>query len=310
MEIDQIAERILADGPDPVVEFRLRRDVLCTSPATGVESTWIRALEQAQRTDGGWGRFHTADARERTAIPTTEFAIGRALALGLDGDHPVVARATRYMTGLLSGRIEFPDRAERNDRWATGVELFVAATMARVVPGASELDDVWSRWATILERTFASGEYAPEAEALAHREITGASVANSYLVLSNRYAVALLGSRIGDLRAGTVRQYLEWLWRLPTGVGYLSVPLFGAPARNPAAIDHWFTSLELLGPFPTAPKSVEWLWSECVNNRWDFGPRWPRSSYLPLSESWRTPGRRQHDHSTRVLALLRACSGR
>jgi hypothetical protein len=312
VEVDRIAERILTDDPDPVVEFRLRRDVLGAVPALPssleIRSRWIRVLEGEQRADGGWGRFHSADSRARAAIPTAEFAIDRALALGLDAKHPVLGRAIGYMARLLLGEIEFPDRAERNDRWATGAQLFVAGTMARVDPNASELDEIWGLWATILERAFASGVYDPDAEALAHREITGASVANSYLVLSNRYAVALLGSRVRDLPAGTVRRYAEWLWSLPTGIGYLSVPLSRPPKSDPGGVDRWLSSLELVKPLPIGHQAevAEWMWSQRQDGWWDFGPRWTRSAYLPLSEDWRRRRRRCHDHTTRILALLRS----
>lgn len=306
MGIERITERILEEDPDPVVGFRLRRDVLGTTSSAAVASRWIRLLEDEQQSDGGWGRFHSADSRRRTAIPTTEFAIDRALALGLDARHPVVDRSIGYMTGLLRGEIEFPDRPEHNERWATGVQLFVAGTMARIAPGRPILDRVWNRWTTILERTFVSGGYDPVAEAAAHRELTGASMANSYLVLSNRYSVALLGSRIGDLPAGLARRYVEWLWNLPAGIGYLSVGLSRPPAPSPGTVDRWLSSLELLAPFPIPALPGKWLMSRRgVDGYWDFGPRWRRSAYLPLSEDWRRHGRRRHDHSTRVLVLLK-----
>jgi len=312
-EIDQVAGKVLADDPDPVVRFRLLRDVMRldmggSAKHLGAASRWVRLLEQSQHADGGWGRFHSADTRARTSIPTTEFAIDRALALGLDAEHPVVERAIGYLTALLLGRVEFPDRAERNDRWIAGTQLFVAGTMARMVPNASELDEIWGRWATILERTFASGGYDPVAEARAHRDIGGASVTGSYLILSNRYSVALLGARARDLPARTVRRYADWLWSRPEGIGYLTVCLSRPPGAAPSAVDRWLTSVELLAPFPSPRwgRAIEWLWSRRPEDGlWDFGSRWARSAYLPLSEDWRRRGRRVHDHSTRVLTLLR-----
>ena len=88
--ITATAERILADGPDPVVRLRLLRDVL-RRPADSNEvmqarsdlaaNPWVRLLESEQRSDGGWGRFHSRDTRSKCKIITTEAGVDRALAL-------------------------------------------------------------------------------------------------------------------------------------------------------------------------------------------------------------------------------------
>ena len=127
----------------------------------------------------------------------------RALALGLDVSHPILSKATRYLVGLLEGPLaDFPDPPEKNDRWATAVRLFTAATLALVQPNHPALDEVWNLWLSIAQRTFAAGQYDPGAEVLAHRELTGATVRDGYLVLSSRYQPTLLSARPGALPRG------------------------------------------------------------------------------------------------------------
>src|SRR3712207_2127392 len=94
-----LAERILAVSPDPVVRFRLLRDVL-TRPRDSGEvaqawdqlqsSRWLRALTAAQQVDGSWGRFHSAASDANMVISTTEPGVAQALALGLDRTHPLL----------------------------------------------------------------------------------------------------------------------------------------------------------------------------------------------------------------------------
>lgn len=65
-EVYEIAERILLNGPDPVVRLRILRDVL-QKPEDSQEviearrnvnhSKWVRVLTEEQWEDGSWGRF-------------------------------------------------------------------------------------------------------------------------------------------------------------------------------------------------------------------------------------------------------------
>lgn len=175
--IRAIAGCILAGESDPVVRFRLLRDVLARaldSPELVqarrdlATSRWVRELEREQREDGSWGRFHSRDSQARHRIFNTEVGVERVLALGLDVSHPILSRAARYLVGLLEGPLAgFPDPPERNDRWATGARLFTAAMLALVQPDHPILDEVWNLWLSIAQRVFAVGRYDPEAEMLA-----------------------------------------------------------------------------------------------------------------------------------------------
>lgn len=317
--VEELADCILRDDCDPVVRFRLLRDVLHVSRDSDgfvdarrgmLKSRWVLELKREQREDGSWGRFHSA-MKSKGKVVTTEAAVERGLALGLEASDPAFRATIDYLSRLLEGSVGFPDPPERNDRWATGTKLFAASTLARISPGLPILDKLCGLWGKIAERTFSSGGYDAEAEIRAHQVLTGASVKDSYLVLNNRYQLALLGSRADGLLKSLEKALVDWVWHRQDGVGYLEIPLSNLPQRFTAGmLDRLFTSLEILSCFASwrgnADNVIEWLW----NNRndegfWDFGPRASMSIYFPLSESWRKSKQRQHDWSTRILALLR-----
>ena len=317
--IKEGAQRILQENCDPVVRFRLLRDVLklpsnsemlINARREMLQSQWVLELRNEQREDGSWGRFHSA-MKSKGKIVTTEAAVERGVALGVESSDPVFRVAVNYLSRLLEGSIKFPDPAERNSRWATGTQLFVASTLARINPTLPILDKAWNLWAAIAKRTFASGKYDSEAEIRAHQELTGASVKDSYLVLSSRYQLSLLGSRATKLPRNLENAIVDWVWHKEKGISYLEIPLATLPARFTAGmLDRFFTSLEIISLFPSwrrhAGNIVEWLWAQRNDEGlWDFGPRANMSVYFPLSESWRKEKYRQHDWSTRVLALLR-----
>jgi hypothetical protein len=318
--IEETAHTILQEGPAPVVRFRLLRDVLKALPNNDVlfsahremlQSRWVLELKSEQREDGSWGRFHSA-MKSKGKIVTTEAAVERGLALGLEASDPIFQAAVNYLSHLLAGSINFPDPAERNNRWATGTQLFATSTLARVNPALPILDKTWELWATVAKQTFTTGKYDAEAEIRAHQALTGASVKDSYLVLNNRYQLALLGSRATQLPKKLENVLVDWVWHKEKGIGYLGIPLANLPAPFTAGMqDRLFTSLEIISLFPSwrrhASNIIEWLWAQRnKEGLWDFGPRASRSVYFPLSESWRKEKYRQHDWSVRVLVLLRS----
>ena len=319
------ALRVLDHGPDPAACLRLRREVL-RQPADAAEvlAAWAalrssRAygeLVSTQRRDGGWGRFHSEDARRRRPVPTTEYAVRRALALGVPSRACLLERARIHCEALLAGRQPFPDPPERNDRWPAGWRLFVGATLARIAPRARAVGPLWRVWCQVLAETFADGRYEASREQAAHRRLTGATVRDTYLTLDNPYTLELLGARTAAIPADLRRAYLHWLGGRPRGLRYLEVPLARPETlTKPGQIDRWLTSWELLSAFSDwadhARPALAWLWRQRTDEGlWDFGARPQRSHALPLSQDWRRAGQRRIDWSTRALVLLARRGGR
>ena len=166
--IKRLAEKIYQEHPDPVLRFVLLRDIL-HHPSSSEElikaqlalekSRWVHQLENEQWSDGSWGRLHSKDSKSKQVIPTTEYAIERAICLGLNPEHYLLQNASRYLVKILDGSIKCRDREEQNDRWDTGVQLFAASSLARITFEAKILDDIWQRWFDITRRTFTNGFY-------------------------------------------------------------------------------------------------------------------------------------------------------
>ncbi len=316
----EIAQRLLETNPDPAVRVRLLRDVIECDPTDPElirakrdleNSHWVNILRDGQQRDGSWDRFHSADTKRKREIPTTEFGVERALALGLDESHPILQKAIQYLVGLLENRSTFPDPPEKNDRWETGTRLFTASTLARIQPHHPALNETMKLWTVIAEKTFASGRYDPDAEIEAHRQLTGATVKDGYLRLRGKYQLVLLGSCPNLLSQQTEKSLVNWLRHNTDGIGYLDMPL--TPPRldfTPSQMERWFTSIEIVSRYSAwrswAHKIEMWMWKD--HNRelaWDFGARASHSAFFPLSENWRDKSTRIVDWRTRTLLLLK-----
>jgi hypothetical protein len=314
LEKDQIsgfAWQILASSPDLTVRLRLLRDVLkldkgdpelITLNSGLAEHRWVLELTHAQHSDGSWGRFHSQNSSIKTKIPTTEAAIRRALALGLDKEFPILTRAISYIQDILDGKAQWSDRQERSEGWQIAVEAVSAGTLAQVDPSHPALTRVRKYWMEIAQRSFVDGIYDQQSEIRAHKETSGLKM----VYLGSRYVLTLLGSKCDLIPPTLDRQIVDWIWNNENGIGYL-----GANMRHPDQfhINHWLDSMEILSQFrcwqSQAGRAMKWLWEQRGDEGlWDFGQRTSRTVYFPLSSTWRKPGNRRMDHSTRVLALL------
>lgn len=320
--IKEIGNKILMMNPDQVVRFLLLRDVIKVSVEERRfndakkalnDSFPVKELEKEQWSDGSWGAFHSRNTKRKQKIPTTEIGVERALNLGLDLSHPILQRAESYIVGILEGRIPFPDSYEKNDRWNLGMNLFLCSTLSLLNHDHPLLDKWRKLWLEILKRTFRSGSYNEDDEIKAHNELTGATVKGSYLVLNSRYHLILLGSKRGFLSEHLENLFIQWIWNLKKGIGYIEVPLSTTPPLDkPSLIERWFKSHELVSLF--YPKTwsrlisshINWIWENSLEDSfWDFGPRIARSYYFPLSNNWQIRRNRKIDWTTRVLILLR-----
>lgn len=108
-EIESRAGILLEMNPSPVVQFRLRRDVLHVFADNGrrrFESSLIEQSKQVQylldeqREDGGWGVFHSRSRKSRQKIASTEVGVERAINLGLPQDHPSLMRVKEYILSI------------------------------------------------------------------------------------------------------------------------------------------------------------------------------------------------------------------
>jgi hypothetical protein len=304
--------RLLDHQPNAIVRYRLLRDVvkvpsdspeLVTARHRLLEHPWVAQLAREQKLNGVWGRFHTQDTKNKTVFITSEQAIQRALALGLDKDTPILVKAVKYMEEVLTGEAVWSDWVEKSEGWPIGVEAITAATLAQVDPDHPALGPVHEYWVRVASRSFPNGVYNPEAEWNAHKESRGVGIR----YLRSRYALTLLGFYTTAMPTDLDQQIINWIWHEPQGIGYL-----GTDVQRPSirSVLSWLKSLEILCHYSTfremAEPAVDWLWSQRNSEGlWEFGAKAKDPAYFPLSDNWRKAGSRMIDHSTRVLALLR-----
>jgi hypothetical protein len=314
-DISRLGEYIIGRSPNAMVRYRIQRDVLrlpggtsglVSAKARTLSHPWVAELEREQHPDGTWGRFHSMDSTLKARFPTSETAIRRALALGLEKDDPVLAQAVGFMERVLKGKATWSDRVEKSEGWPVYVEAITAATLVEVDPAHPSIRPAWEYWAGIAGRSLPAGEYDPSAEWQAHKEIRSLGVR----YLDSRYVLTLLGSHSMDLPSALDRRIVNWVWSNPAGIGYLCADM---KHSQPFYIFNWLESLEILSHFQcwreVAVGALDWLWEQRnPDGLWDFGAKVSKSFYFPLSEDWRKVGNRSVDHSTRVLTLLRQFS--
>lgn len=317
-EITSLAEAILDRRPCAVVEYRIRRDVLMEDPGGEAmrslrrrvnESPGTVELAREQGLDGGWGRFHTQDTSIRARFPTSERAIERALALGLDRHDLVLRRAAGFMELVLRGEADWADRAEKSETWYEAKKVITAGMLALVDPANELLRPVWELWTAVARESLADGTHSLERENAAFRRMTGAAFKRGYL--HSVYVLSLLGSRGPELLPGLSQAILEWIWSSRSGIGYIEADLKNP---SPARLEPWVRSLEVLSSFPgwreCARGAADWLWARRRDDGlWDFGRGMKTGFWFPLSDSWKRRENRAIDHSTRILILLRKQAG-
>lgn len=311
-DLYQSTEMLLAARPDAVAAYRLQRDVLRldeTAPemqrlrAAARQSGWVRQVEATQLEDGSWGRFHTQDSRIKPVFRTSEEALHRALALGLDIHDEVLQRAEAYILRVMNGEITISDPPEKNDRVPLGIQLMTGGWLARLDSGHPEMERHWRYWFDVARRAFASGRYSQTDEETAYPTLSGVKVPKGFL--RSQYALWMLAAR--PLPADLDAEVTNWIWNRPDGIYYMGVCL-NDWQQEQASI--WFRSMDLLSGFSSwrevAMPALNELWRQRdESGRWNFGPQLAHCVEFPLSENWRTRARCQTDFSTRVLGLLR-----
>ena len=320
-DIQALASQILEMDPDPVPRFLLMRELLPCSPddlsfqaarqAAG-RSKWVTELAEAQLPDGSWGNFHSMAAYQKHRFPSSEYAIHRCLALGLDQHSPILQRAAAYIADHLRGQVQWSDRVEKHDHhglWPAQIRTISAATLARIDHEHPQVDPVRAYWAGIVSTAFASGQYDRSAELAMHQALTGVPSKRFY-PFHVLYPLVLLssGPRIlpPDLEERLLTTVLHW----PSGIYYVhDRPLDRFPGIGEPQFGNWLCAIELLSRFErwtaVGLNSVNWIWQQRnAQGLWDPGHSTHRSVTLPTSESWRKPGNRVIDWSVWVLRLL------
>ncbi|MBN2046493.1 MAG: hypothetical protein JW750_01520 [Anaerolineaceae bacterium] len=321
-EIITLAESLFPRLTEAVPRYLLARDVLSQqfSPAALVDlkreihsTRMVKILRDEQWADGSWGRLHTQDTKRKQKVSTTEVGVRRALALGLDCTDEILINAKKYLLGVLQDRITYRDFREKHVFFDRGLHLICAACVAQIEPDHAALNETKTYAVEVLARAFADGNYNARSELSARYELDHLP-ADRVLPwtrwLNTRHDYTLLSTcRLPvDLRT----RYLEHIWNLPDGLGYVGASFQIPPANSSAEVfNRWLNGLDIFSRMPGSERFLaplaEWLWEQKdAGGCWDFGKpisRGPNHDVFPYSDHWRGENR-SLDWSTRVLRLL------
>jgi len=332
-KIQNIAQRILEDSPDPVIQVRLLRDILgknrndtelFEAESRLNENKWVQILRNDQWEDGSWGRFHTEDTSLKQKVPSTEVGVTRAINLGLDDTHPILQKVTDYIVGILNYSIMprdvIPKGIGRN-AWDKFINKIVAASLAEINPHHPILNDYFDSWSRIIKRSFPSNSYNKQNQISAFLEILEINYdelstrfkkrikEGKELTIDDVYTVNLISTQVHKLNPELEKAFFRRVWNL--GIGYLNVDLRTSPSGliGTTIFPRWLRSLEVLKPYPSwkshVKEIIKWLWdNQTKNGLWDFGKVPTTNRSIKLSSSWRKPNVRIHDWTTRILLIL------
>jgi hypothetical protein len=311
-DIYSSARNILEQAPMGIITHRLLREVirvpsddldLVLAKKAAAESKWIRQLEGAQLPNGSWGRFHSQDTQVKTAFRTTEEAIDRAFALGLEQNSQMLTQVRQYILDVLHGDAYITDRVEKHESWPLLIKLILAGRLAQVDPRNRELDPFWTYLADVAQHAFASGNYRLEDEVAAYQQLSGIHVENGFL--ESQHALWILATH--KLPDQLEQAIVRWIWHKPDGIRYIRVALADP---SPRQIGYWLRSMNILTQFyawrEVSVNVLNRIWEQRnQDGMWDFGSRIASCVEFPLSDSWRQPKNRRLDYSTCILILLR-----
>lgn len=325
-EIRDIANELLNRSSEPVQAYIIMKELLKVSKYDSrlaevrekmLRCRWVHELAETQEANGGWGRFHSRDSSIKRKFPTTENAVSRALALGLDGEDSILQRTAAFMAGVISGQASWCDRVEKFNEWPVITNVITAATLSSVDRNHPVLGDICKLWGGITEKAFETGEHDLRRELAAFEELTGICPTKKDSKLNKKYPLILLSASDNCLPLEVQKAYLKWIWNNREGIYYLTgFSMDILPEITSKEFPLWLRAVDIISDYDygrdLAQKSIEYIWSlREENGLWDFGANSKASNCAriycgwQLADSWRDEINRQIDCTIRILLLLR-----
>ena len=276
---------------------------------------WACAILEAQHADGSWGQFHSRIAPYKDW--TTEQALRRLRILGFTREDLPIRRALAYLRDCLLGRQAIPDRREKGAGWDCYVELMLATAIRIFAPDDPDVRRVVKQWRAVVTASFETGTFDERVYTRVFGDTFGmpSSSHPRYADLSCRYPIELLA---GALDAVTGAALVRLVLDHPSGLYYVC----DGPIRTPppSGTDRragsWIGAIDILSFHPGKEVRRELrfaaAWLDGLRDLaggWDLGPAARDGIYLPLSDSWRSPGVRRTDCTLRINALMERLCG-
>jgi|TARA_Y100000310_G_scaffold336490_1_gene421163 hypothetical protein len=320
-EVRDTALRLLDSPLHPVPRFRILRDILHISgrdseyrsaQKAAFNTRFARELDDSQERDGTWGRFHTQNTKLKRKFATTEQAIARALAVGLDKDSSILKRTIDFVIAHLEGTTTWSDNPEKHDNpslWEYAIKAISAANLSLIERSHPLVSEQAQVIAGATGAAFSTARYDREQEVAFRVNESGIKSASHGSCLT-KYGLLLLSSEDRLLPKAVEARLLDFVLHKDDGIYYTyNGCLQNLPVVTERRFPGWLAAHEILSRFVTWPalaeQAIEWIWQQRdENGLWDFGRKTPKGHYFPLSDNWKKGTNRVIDCSVRTLILL------
>ncbi|MEJ6951373.1 hypothetical protein [Natronospora cellulosivora (SeqCode)] len=310
------AEQILDFELDPIPKYILMRDVLEIDKEREdmvelkkqvLESEMVTDIIKEQWSDGSWGKFHSMAELRQSEI-TTEQAIRRLIALGLDKDDEVIEKALIYMEFYLLKELELRDYKEKKYDWELLSRLFVATWLRIIDPYNVTAREVAEKWGKIVSFAFSGDKFDSQAYKQAYYEVHNTPKEKEILGIQNFYIVSILS---GILSEEVEKKFIDYIISSNNGIYYIcedSLSKFPDDFYSKDAI-RYINAYELISKYDygkfVMKDFLKWLHNNiCRDGFWDMGQKSKDTIHLPLSNTWRKPINRKIDCTIRLQRML------
>ncbi|MFW6016736.1 MAG: hypothetical protein ACOCRK_09890 [bacterium] len=310
------AEQILDFQLDPIPEYVLLHDVLELDKDTDkmkeakekvLASEMVSEIIDEQWSDGSWGKFHSMAELRQSSI-TTEQAIRRLIAFGLDKDDEVLHRALTYMEFFLLEELELRDYKEKKYDWDLLTKSFVATWIKILDPGNVLAKEIAEKWGKIIGHAFSGDKFSQKDYQEAYYDVHKSPQDKEIWDFKNFYVVSLLS----DLLPKDIEiKFLDYIINSEDGIYYIC-----DECLNQFPDDfHSKTATRIINAYdvisnykhskPLMKDFLRWLYDNiCRDGFWDMGQKSKDMIHLPLSETWRKPINRKIDCTVRLHRIL------
>ena len=327
-KIQNLAQQILMESPDPPVRIKLLRDVLNSSTNDKNLTNAYHDLEKSKWFAGRKSFFQkqydefNKKGKFKILVFDLYTFINRAIDLGLRKDHSLMVKIRILIESVFEIGVSnahhlfyYPFPTNRVKILDSIYELQLAQCLSLLSSNSSFLSPVLERWHVIAKTAFQSGQYNRydekkgyesvykvifEADKCQRFRITGDLACHECLELFNNQAC--------NLEPQIEKLYFQWKRKREVTKRLSAMSIYTDDRRKKYGfVGDLITSLNKLSDFRSWNESFgnvsNLLWKlKMTNGIWDFGNN-EGAFPLRLSNSWRGKYRK-HDWSTRILILM------
>lgn len=268
----------------------------------------VKNIVRLQQNDGSFGYFHSLSCSSNYSI-TTEQALRRLKALGLDYGDLCIQKVVLYIERFLQGKEKFPDRREKSHDWDVFTSLMAAAQIHQFSPENESAMKIAKKWKEIIEYAFCDNEYNHKRYEEAYAAIFFNKPKGGRLVdFVHFYTLNLLK---GVLSKETECLLLDYVINHSEGIYYVhDKPLNTLPENfTSKQTGRYLSAIEIMSGYTSSKErlsfAAEWIMNNVSEDGfWDMGTGVRDNVVFPLSSSWRNALNRKLDCTVRIMSLL------